>query len=122
MPPVQDYKYFYVHSSIFSCKSQSSTVALPRGVGYTADHMKKDLHPEDYRLVIFDDSTSGKRFLIGSTIRTNKTDKWDDGKEYPVYQVEISSASHPFYTGQTKVIDTAGRVEKFRNRAAASKK
>jgi large subunit ribosomal protein L31 len=81
--------------------------------------MKKDIHPEDYRQVIFDDSTSGKRFLIGSTIETKKTDKWEDGKEYPLFQVEISSASHPFYTGQSKTIDTAGRVEKFKTRAAA---
>ncbi|HUO56138.1 MAG TPA: type B 50S ribosomal protein L31 [Candidatus Paceibacterota bacterium] len=81
--------------------------------------MKKEIHPETYRLVIFDDTTSGKRFLIGSTIATNKTDKWDDGKEYPLFQVEISSASHPFYTGQSKTIDTAGRVEKFKTRAAA---
>lgn len=84
--------------------------------------MKKDIHPENYRSVIFEDVTSGKRFLIGSTIETEKTDKWEDGKEYPVYQIEISSASHPFYTGQSKTIDTAGRVEKFKNRAAAKKK
>lgn len=84
--------------------------------------MKKDIHPENYRSVIFEDVTSGKRFLIGSTIETDKTDKWDDGKEYPVFQVEISSASHPFYTGQSKVIDTAGRVEKFKARAARKSK
>jgi len=84
--------------------------------------MKKDIHPEEYRMVIFEDVTSGKRFLIGSTIETAKTDKYDDGKEYPMVQVEISSASHPFYTGQSKTIDTAGRVEKFKNRAAAAKK
>lgn len=84
--------------------------------------MKKDIHPENYRPVIFEDVTSGKRFLIGSTIETDKTDKYDDGKEYPVFQIEISSASHPFYTGQSKTIDTAGRVEKFKTRAAAAKK
>ncbi len=89
--------------------------------------MKKDIHPEGYRQVIFEDVTAGKRFLIGSTIETTKTDKWDDGKEYPVFQVEISSASHPFYTGTSKTIDTAGRVDKFKKRAlagqaAASKK
>ncbi|PIR83799.1 50S ribosomal protein L31 [Candidatus Kaiserbacteria bacterium CG10_big_fil_rev_8_21_14_0_10_51_14] len=83
--------------------------------------MKKDIHPADYRQVIFDDSTSGKRFLIASTVKTEKTDKWEDGKEYPVYEVEISSASHPFYTGQAKVIDTAGRVDKFKKRMAAAK-
>ncbi|OGG56136.1 50S ribosomal protein L31 [Candidatus Kaiserbacteria bacterium RIFCSPHIGHO2_02_FULL_55_20] len=83
--------------------------------------MKKDIHPDTYRMVIFEDSTSGKRFLIGSTIETTKTDKWDDGKERPVVQVEISSASHPFYTGTAKTIDTAGRVEKFKTRAATAK-
>ncbi|MDP2649171.1 MAG: 50S ribosomal protein L31 [Patescibacteria group bacterium] len=95
--------------------------------------MKKDIHPAAYRQVIFEDSTSGKRFLIASTIDTEKTDKWakadEDGspgqkglgtigKEYPVFHVEISSASHPFYTGQSKVIDTAGRVERFKKRSA----
>jgi large subunit ribosomal protein L31 len=84
--------------------------------------MKKDLHPDTYRDVIFEDVSSGARFLIGSTIATLKTDKWDDGKEYPVFQVEISSASHPFYTGQSKTIDTAGRVEKFKARAAKTSK
>jgi len=81
--------------------------------------MKKDIHPNTYRPVIFEDSTSGKRFLIGSTIETAKKDTWEDGKEYPVFQVEISSASHPFYTGTSKTIDTAGRVDKFKKRAAA---
>lgn len=80
--------------------------------------MKKDIHPEDYRLVIFEDVTAGKRFLLSSTVHTDRTDKFDDGKEYPLFQVEISSASHPFYTGQSKVIDTAGRVEKFKARTA----
>lgn len=84
--------------------------------------MKKEIHPKGYRLVIFEDVTSGKRFLIGSTIETQKSDKWEDGKEYPVFQVEISSASHPFYTGVSKTIDTAGRVDKFKKRAAAAKK
>jgi large subunit ribosomal protein L31 len=84
--------------------------------------MKKDTHPAEYRQVIFEDSSSGARFLIGSTIHTEKKDKWEDGKEYPVFQVEISSASHPFYTGQSKTIDTAGRVEKFKARAAKTSK
>ena len=83
--------------------------------------MKKDIHPDSYRQVIFEDVTSGKRFLIGSTIETMKKDKWDDGQEYPVFQVEISSASHPFYTGTAKTIDTAGRVDKFKKRAASTK-
>lgn len=83
--------------------------------------MKKDIHPTEYRDVIFEDVTSGKRFLIASTVATEKTDKWEDGKEYPMFQVEISSASHPFYTGISKTIDTAGRVDKFKKRAAAKK-
>lgn len=83
--------------------------------------MKKDLHPEGYRPVIFEDVTSSERFLIGSTVDTEKKAAWSDGKEYAVFQVEISSASHPFYTGHSKVIDTAGRVDKFKKRAASKK-
>jgi large subunit ribosomal protein L31 len=83
--------------------------------------MKKDIHPAEYRPVIFEDSTSGARFLISSTVKADKTAKGEDGKEYPLFQVEISSASHPFYTGQSKIVDTAGRVEKFKKRASAAK-
>ncbi len=80
--------------------------------------MKADIHPKNYRLVIFKDNSSGERFLIGSTIKTTATDKWTDGNEYPLSTVDVSSASHPFYTGQEKVMDTAGRVERFKNRAS----
>ena len=80
--------------------------------------MKKDIHPETYRSVIFHDTSSGERFLIDSTVVTDATDKWENGKEYPLVQVEVSSASHPFYTGTEKIIDTAGRVEKFKSRLA----
>lgn len=83
--------------------------------------MKKDIHPKEYRSVIFEDVTAGKRFLVGSTIHADKTDTYDDGKEYPLVQVEISSASHPFYTGESKIVDTAGRVEKFKARQAKAK-
>lgn len=79
--------------------------------------MKKDIHPKNYRTVIFHDNSSGERFLIGSTVETEKTEKWTDGKEYPIAFVDVSSASHPFYTGQEKVMDTAGRVERFKARA-----
>ncbi len=78
--------------------------------------MKTDIHPENYRLVIFHDNSSGARFLIGSTIETDATDKWEDGKEYPVTHVEVSSVSHPFYTGKQRLIDTEGRAEKFRKK------
>jgi len=83
--------------------------------------MKKGIHPENYRPVIFLDTSSGERFLINSVVETEKTDKWSDGKEYPLKEIEISSASHPFYTGKDTVVDTAGRVEKFRARRAAAK-
>ena len=79
--------------------------------------MKKDTHPDQYRLVIFHDNSSGERFLVGSTIETSETDTWTDGTVYPVARVDVSSASHPFYTGQEKVMDTAGRVERFKARA-----
>ena len=80
--------------------------------------MKSDIHPENYRPVIFHDNSSGDRFLIGSTITSGSTDTWTDGKEYPIVYIDVSSASHPFYTGQEKVMDTAGRVERFKARAA----
>jgi large subunit ribosomal protein L31 len=83
--------------------------------------MKADIHPEDFRPVIFHDNASGERFLIASTVKTEATDTWQDGKEYPVAYIEVSSASHPFYTGNEKVMDTAGRVEKFKARAAKGK-
>ncbi|MDB5244155.1 MAG: ribosomal protein type [Parcubacteria group bacterium] len=80
--------------------------------------MKKDIHPDTYRDVIFADLASGEKFLIGSTVRTTETDTWTDGKEYPKLTVEISSKSHPFYTGEDRTLDKAGRVERFKQRAA----
>ncbi len=78
--------------------------------------MKANIHPENYRMVIFHDNSSGERILIGSTVETTETDKWTDGKEYPIKGVDVTSASHPFYTGQEKIMDTAGRVERFKAR------
>ena len=69
-------------------------------------------------MVIFHDNSSNERMLIGSTIETTATDTWTDGKAYPLVQVDVTSASHPFYTGQEKVMDTAGRVDRFKQRAA----
>lgn len=80
--------------------------------------MKKGIHPDNYRPVIFHDTSSGERFLIASTVAAETVGTWTDGVEYPLHTVEVSSASHPFYTGHEKVIDTAGRVEKFKARAA----
>ncbi len=84
--------------------------------------MKKDIHPEGHRDIIFVDDSSGEKFLISSTLKTEKNEKWTDGKEYPSVHVEISSASHPFYTGRENIVDTAGRVEKFKARASKSAK
>jgi len=84
--------------------------------------MKKEIHPDNYRKVIFKDTTSGEEFLLSSTVATDKKGTWSDGKEYPLSEVEISSASHPFYTGKDTVLDSAGRVEKFKARASKAKK
>jgi len=76
--------------------------------------MKKDIHPQNYRPVLFIDNSNKAEFVISSTVATTEKGKAKDGKEYPVYHLEISSASHPFYTGNEKTLDAAGRVEKFR--------
>lgn len=81
--------------------------------------MKKEIHPDNYRPVLFIDNSDGTEFLISSTVKTAETAKAKvDGKEYPVFRVEISSATHPFYTGQEKSLDSAGRVEKFKQKQA----
>lgn len=82
--------------------------------------MKKDIHPSNYRKVAFKDNTSGEVFLINSCVETSGVIDID-GKEYPLYEVEISSASHPFYTGKKTTIDRAGRVEKFKARMESAK-
>ena len=79
---------------------------------------KKDLHPKDYRFVVFSDEAAGYSFLTKSTAISEETIKWTDGKEYPLVKVQISSASHPFFTGEEKIIDTEGRVDSFRKRYA----
>jgi large subunit ribosomal protein L31 len=82
--------------------------------------MKKDLHPTDYRPVVFQDDSADFAFLTQSTATTSETIKWEDGKEYPLVKVHISSASHPFFTGEEKIIDTEGRVDRFKARFAAA--
>ncbi|RYU84238.1 LSU ribosomal protein L31P [Hymenobacter daecheongensis DSM 21074] len=77
--------------------------------------MKKDIHPE-YREVVFQDSSSDFKFITRSTMTSSETITMEDGKTYPVIKVEVSSKSHPFYTGKNVLLDTAGRVEKFRTR------
>jgi large subunit ribosomal protein L31 len=80
--------------------------------------MKADIHPK-YQPVVFQDVTSDFAILTRSTLSSKETIKWEDGQEYPLIKVEISSASHPFYTGKHKIVDTSGRVDKFRRRYGA---
>lgn len=81
--------------------------------------MKKEIHPVNYRSVLFIDNSDGTEFIIPSTVKTTETGKSKtDKKEYPIFRVEISSATHPFYTGQEKTLDTAGRVERFKLKQA----
>lgn len=82
--------------------------------------MKKNLHPTEYRPVVFSDEVAGFAFLTRSTADSKETIKWEDGNEYPLVKMHISSASHPFFTGEEKIIDTEGRVDRFKARQAAA--
>jgi large subunit ribosomal protein L31 len=82
--------------------------------------MKKGIHP-NYRPVVFQDSSADFAFLTRSTIKTSETIQWEDGNTYPLVKLEISSASHPFFTGKQKLVDSAGRVEKFKRKYAKNK-
>jgi large subunit ribosomal protein L31 len=82
--------------------------------------MKKDLHPTNYRPVVFQDLNNGFSFLTRSTVATDDTIKFEDGNEYPLVKVHISSASHPFFTGEERIVDIEGRVDKFKARAKAA--
>lgn len=96
------------------------TLAQQRDLRYTSHlTMKKDLHPDNYRPVVFQDLNNDTTFLTRSTVQTEETIKWEDGNEYPLVKVHISSTSHPFFTGEERIIDIEGRVDKFKARAAA---
>ncbi|OUU01972.1 MAG: 50S ribosomal protein L31 [Bacteroidetes bacterium MED-G17] len=84
--------------------------------------MKENTHPESYRLVVFKDMSNDDMFLTRSTVETKETIQWQDGNEYPLYKLDISSTSHPFYTGKSKFVDTAGRIDKFKKRYEKSNK
>ena len=84
--------------------------------------MSKVEHPKDYRFVVFSDEAAGFSFLTRSTAVSEETIKWEDGNEYPLVKIQISSASHPFFTGEEKIIDTEGRVDRFKARAAKAAK
>ncbi|MEI7595639.1 MAG: type B 50S ribosomal protein L31 [Bacteroidota bacterium] len=78
--------------------------------------MKKDIHPKDYRFVVFKDMSNDYSFITKSTVQTKDTITMEDGVEYPLVKLEISHMSHPFYTGKVKLVDTAGRIDKFKSR------
>ena len=78
--------------------------------------MKQDIHPKTYRTVVFKDMSNGTMFLSRSTANSKEMITYDDGKEYPVIKLEISNTSHPFYTGKQMLVDTAGRIDKFKSR------
>jgi large subunit ribosomal protein L31 len=82
--------------------------------------MKKDIHPKTYRAVVFEDLNNGFRFLTRSTVAATETTKWEDGNEYPLVKVHITSTSHPFFTGEERIMDIEGRVDKFKARAEAA--
>src|SRR3546814_14551374 len=94
------------------CSSDLSLVHSRPGAA-----MKADIHPE-YKEVVFQDVTSDFKFLTRSTLGSKETIKWEDGNEYPLIKVDVSSATHPFYTGQNTIMDTSGRLDKFRKRYA----
>ena len=100
---------------------EAQTVIIINNNQYKKSKMKKGIHPENYRPVVFRDMSNGDMFLTKSTAKTNDTVEFE-GETYPVVKVEISSSSHPFYTGKSKLVDTAGRVDRFMSRYAKLKK
>ena len=82
--------------------------------------MKSNLHPTEYRPVVFSDEAAGFQFLTQSTATTTETIKWEDGNEYPLVKIHVSSATHPSFTGEEKIIDTEGRVDRFKAKFAAA--
>lgn len=84
--------------------------------------MKKDIHPKNYRLVVFKDMSNDYSFVSKSCAPSSETTKWEDGNEYPLIKLEISHKSHPFFTGKMQLVDTAGRIDKFKNRYSKQKK
>jgi large subunit ribosomal protein L31 len=97
------------------------TITLTHDTRKSYSNMKKGIHPENYRPVVFKDMSNGDMFLSRSTCKTTETVEFE-GETYPVVKIEISSTSHPFYTGKSKLVDTAGRVDKFMSRYGKSRK
>ncbi len=87
-----------------------------KGTTLKISKMRNDIHPEDYRLVVFKDMSNDYSFLCPSCASSNETVTWEDGNEYPLVKLDISHKSHPFFTGIVQFVDTAGRIDKFKNR------
>jgi large subunit ribosomal protein L31 len=98
----------------FASPNQGELLGLIRLKKYRT--MKNGIHPSNYRFVVFQDMSNGTSFLSKSTAPSKENIKWEDGTEYPLIKLEISNTSHPFYTGKMKLVDTAGRVDKFNTR------
>jgi len=98
----------------FASPNQGELLGLIRLKKYRT--MKNGIHPSNYRFVVFQDMSNGTSFLSKSTAPSRENIKWEDGNEYPLIKLEISNTSHPFYTGKMKLVDTAGRVDKFNTR------
>ena len=99
---------------VFEILGMSLIFAAP--YGNTIRAMKPGIHPDNYRLVVFKDMSNEYAFLSRSAASTKETIKWEDGNEYPLVKVEVSHKSHPFYTGKAQFVDTAGRIDKFRQK------
>jgi large subunit ribosomal protein L31 len=98
----------------FASPNQGEFIRIFKVIKYRA--MKNGIHPSNYRFVVFQDMSNGTSFLSKSTAPSRENIKWEDGNEYPLIKLEISNTSHPFYTGKMKLVDTAGRVDKYMNR------
>ena len=106
------------HINVFTSITWLYTFDITLENSYNGSDMKSSIHPTNYRLVVFSDEVAGFSFLTRSTAPTKDTVKWEDGNDYPLVKVHISSASHPFFTGEEKIIDTEGRVDRFKARFA----
>ncbi len=99
-------------------KSSNNPLTFAKKTDTMLQIMKSKLHPTEYRPVVFSDEAAGFAFLTQSTAQTTETIKWEDGNEYPLVKIHISSASHPFFTGEEKIIDTEGRVDRYKAKFA----
>jgi large subunit ribosomal protein L31 len=96
-------------------------LSLPSNWKENSAIMKKNIHPESYRLVVFKDFSADEAFMTRSCVQTRDSIVWEDGKEYPLVKLEISAYSHPFFTGKMKFVDTAGRIDKFNKKFSQTK-